>query len=846
MQLLERAESLRVLDERADSALAGQGSVVLVAGEPGIGKTVLLRDFARRLRPRAPVLWGMCDSLSTPRPLGPLRDVADELGPRVPTLLGGAAAQHEIFAAVLAALRSAPRVLVVEDLHWADEATLDLVRFVARRIASLPLLLVVSYRDAQGVAHPLGPVLGDLVAAPDAHRLQLAPLSRSAVAELLAGHGVDPVEVHRRTAGNPFFVSQIAAQPQSPLPESVRDAVLARIAGLAPAARHGLELLSCSPEPVSGELLAELGLSTTTVGLLATTGLLDRQGRGVAFRHEIARSAVLEATPPGAERGLHAAMIRALETLGADLSVLAHHAAAAADGPRVLQYAPAAAAQASRSGAHREAVKFYETALGHVAEDPALRAGLLEELSTELYLTDRLGDAIRTRERAVELRRETGEVVAVGTGHAALSNFAWYAADRALAERHDAAAMEILSATGAPRQLGFALAGHALLAVQHGNTAEARRAGDRAARIADELGDDAVLRATASIGVSVARLLDGDVGARADLLAATEVGLRHRLDNLATTPVSNLCHLDVEQGRFSDAEESVSYALQISTERDTPICSAWQLGVRARLRLLQGRWAEAEADARDVLRSGDLPLSQLWPRMVLGLLQVRRTGQPASQHLDELWRLVIRLDNPGKAAHAAAAVAENAWITRQPDPRLHSALVDQLFTSSYAGRETALAPLLRWLRRLADAGVQQVGRALPVQPAAPVDQPYERVLSAWDAGSTDDLLAALPVLDALDARAVAAVFRARLRKAGVSGVPRGTLPGTRANPAGLTARQSEVLALLAGGLSNAEIAARLVISRKTADHHVSAILMKLDVRSRGEAAAVARRATGVR
>ena len=103
-----------------------------------------------------------------------------------------------------------------------------------------------------------------------------------------------------------------------------------------------------------------------------------------------------------------------------------------------------------------------------------------------------------------------------------------------------------------------------------------------------------MLRSTASIGVAVARLLEGDLSGRADLLAATAVGLQHRLDDLTTPPMSNLCHFDVEQGRLAEAEESLAEALRISEERDTPICTAWQLGVRARLRLLQGRWAEAE------------------------------------------------------------------------------------------------------------------------------------------------------------------------------------------------------------------------------------------------------------
>ena len=484
---------------------------------------------------------------------------------------------------------------------------------------------------------------------------------------------------------------------------------------------------------------------------------------------------------------------------------------------------------------------FYETALRDGGADAGTRAGLLEAVSTDLYLTDRLRDAIAAREQAVELRRELGESVAVGAGHTAISGFAWYAADRAVADRHDRAAIEILSDGDDPRTLGFALARHAFLAAWRGDAPEAWRSGAQAARIADELGDDVVLRSTASVGVAVARLIEGDVGARAELLAATDVGLEHRLDDLATTPMSNLCHYDVEHGRFADAEESLAHALRISEQRDTPICSAWQQGVRARLRLLQARWYDAEQDARVVLRAGDLPLSQLWPHLVLGMLLARREAPAENPHLDELWRLVNKLDSPGMVAAAAAALAENAWITRTRDPRLDHSLTTELFSRSYAGRDVALPPLLRWSRRLADADVQRVGPQPADLVPAPDDQPYERAMALWDNGSNDDLLAALSVLDELGARAVAALVRARLRESGVSRVPRGRSSASRGNPAGLTTRQLDVLVLLVDGLSNADIAARLVISPKTADHHVSAVLSKLDVHTRGEAADVARR-----
>ena len=831
MRLLEREHPIDVLQTRAERAAAGRGAVVLLVGEAGIGKTALLRAFAERVS--MPVLWGMCDPLSTPRPLGPLRDVAGGLGPTVSAGLRDAAAQHEIFAAVLDALRETPRVLVVEDLHWADEATTDLVRFLARRIDALPLLMIVSCRDTVGADPALSPVVGDLVATPGVRRMQLTPLSRAAVAELLEGHQLDPADVHRRTAGDPFFVSQILDQPDAPLPDSVRDAVIAERPASRP--RSGTAS-SCSPAPPSG-------VSSALLGGPRPLGGDGRSARGHrAARPERPRRGVPSRDRPVGGAGRGRARRRAGPARHDDHRARADRRRRERARPprgrrarrrRILRYAAEAAGESARAGAHREAVAFYELALPHVT-DPAGKADLLEALSVELYLTDRLDHAIAAREQAVALRGDLADTAAVGAGHTAISSLAWYDADLATAVRHKDAAIAILSGTDDARALGFALANHSFLAAQQGDTAEARAAGTRALQLAD---GDPVLHGFATIGVAVARLLDGDVTARADLLAARDAGLRQHHDDLATTPMSNLCHLDVEQGRFDDAEESIASALRISEERDTPICTMWQLGVRARLRLLQDDWPAAERDARAVLAAGKFPLGRLWPRLVLGVLAARRDAPPDNPDLDELWCLVDRIDNLGKIAPAAAALAEQAWILRRPDPRLTDARVGALLSRTAEGGPAALQA---WARRLARAGLQDLGPVVD-GPVAPPRGPYEQVLAHWDDDSAEALLAALPVLDDLGARAVGALFRGRLRELGVNSIPRGRSAATRANPAGLTERQLDVLALLVDGLTNAEIAARLVISPRTADHHVSAILDKLEVRTRKEAAAQARR-----
>ena len=349
-----------------------------------------------------------------------------------------------------------------------------------------------------------------------------------------------------------------------------------------------------------------------------------------------------------------------------------------------------------------------------------------------------------------------------------------------------------------------------------------------------------MLAATAATAIAVVQLIDGDVSARADLRAASDVGLHHGDDELATTPMSNLCHLDVEQGRFAEAEESLVDALRMSEERDTPICSMWQLGVRARLRLLQGRWSEAEADAQAVLAAGGIRLGLLWPHLVLGLLAARLRRRSPNPHLDELWRVVTTLDLPGPLTTAVAALAEQAWITRRPDPG-----------STHRGRRPA-RPGPRGPERREPAAVGAPGRGRRARPrrrrrrARRAARPrptcgYERALAAWDGGSAADLLARSRCSTASTPepwRRCSGLGCARRASPRCRGAPS---PPPRANPAGLTARQLEVLGLLAEGFSNADIAARLVISQRTTDHHVSAILTKLAVRSRGEAAAAARR-----
>lgn len=859
MDLLEREDEQRLLAHAWDRARSGTGSIVLLAGESGIGKTSLARAFAAGLD-GGEVLWGVCDPLGVPRPLGPLHDVAADLGEPVTRLLHTGVPPHEIHRALLDALAARPLLLVVDDLQWADEATIDLLRFLLRRIAGTRSLVLATYRADEPDPQPaLRALLGDVARSPAATRLELGPLSVAAVAALVGERAIDPDRLHRLTRGNSFFVTEVISQDGDTLPTSVRDAVLARTAGLDPEAGDLADLLACAPGPVPDALLPALGAGIAPLRTLDSAGLIARDRRGITFRHDICRLAVAGAIPPGGEVALHRRMLAALETLpDPDPAVLAHHALAAGDDARVFRYAARAGRVAAGAAAHTEAAAFFTTALEHAPGDAlAARAGLCELLAHELFLTNRLDEAIAACHRAIAWRRAEGDLDGVGAGHRSLASFEWYHGDRVRAVEHATTAIEVLEPRAEPGSRAAVLLGHALaargfLAMQDNDLATVRELHDRARAVAVGADDDALEVRLLMLDTVVA-MLAGEGSARGRLLGALEaVGDDVQVEH--STCWTQLANLDVEQRRLDAAEKVLDRSLPLTVQWEYPICEHWQRGVRARLRVLRGAWDEAAIDARGVLTDSGSMLTHTWPSLVLGLVALRRGDAEADAHLERGWDIAAHFGEPLRLLPAASALAERCWVTGAPDARLGDVLTLLAEVGARPGTEWSAAELAVWLRRLGHhvsppvlpaegpyrlmldgdaAGAAQAWTALGT--------PYEAALALVDTGDPAEIFAALETFDRLGADAVGAKVRRDLRGRGVTGVPARSRATTRTNPAGLTARQVDVLRLLAEGLTNAGIAGRLFISEKTADHHVSAILAKLEVPTRREAAAAGRR-----
>jgi DNA-binding CsgD family transcriptional regulator len=871
MGLLERAPALEDLKRWLGDARGGHGRLVLVEGEAGVGKTTLLTEFAAQHRIAAP-LWSGCDPLSTPRPLGPIVDLAPALGGRIEELLK-ATDRDALFSRVLAQLSS--KVLVIEDLHWADETTLDLLRFLARRLATVRTLIVVTYRSEEvGPKHPLQLMLGDLANVPTVRRLPLAPLSLDAVTALagFAGRsGLDPAHLFAITAGNPFYVTEAIAAAGEEIPTTVRDAVLARASRLSPDAREVLDAAAVVTAPVEAWLLGEVaGAPPDGLDECVTAGMLRERPGGVEFRHELARLAIEQAVPPGRRADLHRRTLAALLArpfVNRDSTRLAHHAEGAGDAEAVLTHAIPAAEWAAALGAHHTAAAQFDRALRFAAGlDPEELARLLDRHSFECYLTSRLEDATASRKRALTCWTAVGDGLRQGDELRWLSRLSWFLGDQADTERYGQLAVTHLETLPPGPELAMAYSNLAQLRMLAVDAPAAVHWGGLAIDLAERFGRiDILAHALTNLGTAE-MMIDADTG-RAKLVRSLELARTQNLDDeLVARAYNNLAATLLNVREFDEAEQWIAEGVEYTTDRDL---DPWRLSLlshRAQIQLARGDWAGAAGTANDLI--GDVrtpPFIRVTALCVLGRVRARRGQTGVWAVLEEARTLTRVTDELPRRLTVTVAWAEAAWLLGEPERAvdLVTGFLASMPPSSGGAGGWAAAEIAQGARRLGitsalptrASGADPPG-AVPSPSARPepyalevagdwaaaaarwqaLGCPYESACALSESDRDEDLRAALAELQRLGARTRGAAVSRRLRAMGARDVPRGPQDPTKTNPARLTKREFEVLALIAEGLRNTEIAGRLFISAKTVDHHVSAILAKLGARTRGEAA----------
>jgi DNA-binding CsgD family transcriptional regulator/tetratricopeptide (TPR) repeat protein len=849
--LLERAHQLTALEAHlARVEESGHGRIVLVSGEAGIGKTALLRHFCAELG-SARLLWGECEPLFTPRPLGPLLDVAASTGGELAELVREGALPHDVTAALVHELEwPSPTVLVLEDVHWGDGATLDVLRLLARRLAAVPALVLASYRDTElGQLHPLRQVIGQLGGDVARDRIRLDALSPEAVAQLADPRGADAEALYEATGGNPFFVTEVLAGGDELIPATVRDAVLGRAARLSDDARALLEIAAVVPPQVELWLLEALaGDALPAVEECLRSGMLAKTNGAVAFRHELARLAVEEAVAPDREHALHRAALAALQTSPAgpaDPARLAHHAERAADAESVLRFAPAAAARASSLGAHREAAAQYERALRfRELLEPAQRAELFDLYADECYIVDRNSDAVDALEHALAYHRMVGDVLREGETLRRLADYLWCPGRTLESDRAGYEAVALLETLPPSRELAAAYRQLAHNCTAASRLDEARDWAARSLALAEEFDDvEGQVRALGQLG-AIDYFRDG----REKLDRSIDLARRNGLFEALGRVMVHRAGCEVGALSFDTARKTLDDALRHCGDHGLDLYTYYLRSFEAALQFRLGNWDQAADDAEAVLR---MHRASTRPRMdalaILARLRARRGDPGVDELLEEARALAEQTGELNSLALVASAAAEVAWL--RGDHAAVGAVTERAFGLAVRLRSTwTVGELGAWQRRAGVSVATSVEAAEPFAAAAAGDRrraaawwrdagcPYETALALADADDEEALRESLDELNRLGARATAAIVAQRLRGLGVR-VPRGPRSTTRENPAGLTQREVDVLTLVAQGLRNAEVAERLFVSERTVHHHVSSILRKLGVDTRGQAAA---------
>jgi DNA-binding CsgD family transcriptional regulator/tetratricopeptide (TPR) repeat protein len=916
-----RIAQLENLRARLDSAVAGRGCLVLVSGEPGIGKTRLADGITDEAEQRGfQVAWGQCRETAGAPPYWPwvqvFRAAVGRRGAsQVPiddvlasvlypgeTTTTTPADRFRLFDAGVEWLAQAaeerPLLVVLDDLHRADEASLQFLRFVAPSLHMSHIVLLGTYRDTEvSASHPLARIVGEVASDTAFELLELTGFTLAETEEFVgnvcqAGIDVDVPKVHQRTGGNPFFLAEVLhmqSDRNADVPFSVVSAIRARVLELPETTREMLTFAAVLGREIDVQVLAVLvkrSLPSLTATLMPAVErrLITTQQKGTVsyrFVHVLVQQALYLAIPVDRRMWLHDRVLVALEqTVGANLnyaSDLAHHAMRSIEVPggqrRAFTLARRAARVASDRLAYEEAADWYTRALAIAPPSQDLRVELLLDLGRAAGRAGRTSDARQAFEQAWHVASAHDWPTQLGRAASGLGELIVSAStvDTELVRMLERTIDQL---TPQDRDLSVRLTARLATELYWSSGLErARRLATEAVAQAREFGDQRTLAAALAAQQFVLRGPDGledrlligeelaDIAVRladddlelltrrvliADRLqvdleeANTELDEFARLVRSTRRPLARWYLLlfqatrAIMAGRSSTAFQLVDEAESLGRRIDVQPALVYAVGQRFLLLRQIGRTGEIEDDLRSMAAS--YPVHGAFRCMLTLLLADARRTEEAIALLDELVaggcaalpRQALWLANVAMLAEAAAEL----------DHSQHAATLHDLL-EPYAGR-IAMEGVIAWW------GAVDRYLALTSSTLERWEQADNRFRAAL---RLHEAWAAVPLVEATLTGHAAMLRkrggsedreRASRLEAQAAAIPTSRPP--RSSPlggAGLTARETQVLDLLATGASNKHIARRLGVSVHTVERHVANVYPKIGARNRTEATALA-------
>jgi len=854
MELIERAGPLSLLRSKFEDVSAEEGHCIIVNGEAGIGKTSLVRAFCQGIKEKATIYLGTCDALFTPRPLAPIYDIIWQLLPSFSQLSPHIEDRVNLFTQFFHSLGSqdGTTILVFEDIHWADEATLDFIKFLARRITRIHCLFILTYRDDEVHAlHPLRNLLGQL----PSHsftRLQPAPLSKDAVSKLASEKGYNGEDVYSISAGNPFYVNEILASYSPGIPENIKDSILSVYHRLDDKTRRLWEILSVQPTGFEVDYLEKIEpqYDTSLAPCLEAKILLLKNGR-LFFKHELYRRTIETALSPFLRIALHKTVLQRFRDnfeRNGEIYRIIHHAKNANEHGLVVHFAPLAARQAASLGAHLEASRLYFSAIEYFqGDDKDMLAGFYESYAYECYLTNRVGEAIVYQTRATNIWKDKENLEKRGHTLWFLSRLWWFDGNRRQSEACAQQAIDLLADRPSSTAKAMAFSNMSQLKMLSDKAVECIFWGNKAIDLAKELDDrETLCHALNNVGTVQMRIPSNKQKGIDLLQQSLGIALANGYQEHAARAYTNLGSDAVRIKDYPFAAKIIEEGLRYCEERELGSWQTYMLSWKAKLLLDTGKWEEAAGIAADLIGKSDhASIVKVGALVVAGTIKMRKGEPDALPTLLKARTKAFESMELQRILPALAALLEYEWVTGE-DHVERTALEYAIGLIGQPGRLRESSEFEFWLFKVrkqvlpmheTEKGYRANNPKMALEAAAGWQRlgcPYEQALLLFE-GDADSKKEAISIVHRLGAQAIYEKMKDEMRGSGITGIPRGLRKTTQSNPAQLTDRELGVLRLLKEGLQNKEIGSRLFISAKTVDHHISSILFKLEVNSRARA-----------